>query len=110
MELLPLPNFYHNYLLALFFGFIFFFVIILKPKRQKKLYKPKIKNKEDLYEFSIVLQKIAPKDKEVEAFLNKIESYKYQKEPKKIPYHIKKEGLKLYKKKKKLYIKKQNFK
>ncbi|WP_187647032.1 hypothetical protein [Nitrosophilus labii] len=106
MELLPLPNFYHNYLLVLFFGFIFIFIIVIsKSKRQKNLYKPKLKNKEDLYKFSIVLQKIAPNDKEVKKFLKKIEFYKYQKESKKIPHNIKKEALELYKRKKKHQVK-----
>ena len=96
MELLPLPNFYHTILLILFLIIIAVLFYFLRPKRAKKE-RIKLNTKEDIYEFSIKLQKLGS-DKEIEEILKELENYKYSKNPPKIPKELKRKAIKIYKK------------
>lgn len=96
MELLPLPNFHHIFLLSFLIVCIVIILYLgLKLIPKKSNPKIKIKTKEDLYKVSIILQKLAPNDKDVQKFLKKTEMYKYKKDSVKIPKEIEKEAQRL---------------
>ncbi|WP_281951681.1 hypothetical protein [Nitrosophilus kaiyonis] len=94
MELLPLPNFHHE--IFIFLGLLFIITIfyLLKPQKKEKI---RLNTKDDIYEFSIRLQKFKDSD-EVKELLKELEKYKYSKNPPKLPRDLKKRALKIYKK------------
>ena len=100
MQLLPLPNFHHFFLLFLVLILIFLIAFVVLKFKKKRLKKEKLSldSKEDLYKISIDLQKAASKEKEVQLLLEKLQKYKYAPVTKPLQKDIKKEILRLYKK------------
>ena len=96
MQLLPLPPM-HHWLLLIIFGIFCSIFVVLFLKKKRASYKPRLKTKEDIYDFSKRLQQLGSGE-EINAVLEKLAPYKYAPKPPKIPKKLQKEALRLYEK------------